>query len=63
MPGPLATLGWIFPLKHLMHAVDGAMATGSVALGHLAFVALWAVAGTVVALRWFRWAPSERGAR
>jgi ABC-2 type transport system permease protein len=63
MPGPLATLGWVFPLKHLTHAVDGAMTTGSVALGHLSFVALWAVAGAVVALRWFRWVPRERSER
>jgi ABC-2 type transport system permease protein len=57
MPPVLATIGWIFPLKHLTHAVDAAFSSGTLAFGHLAVIVLWGLVGAVVALRRFRWAP------
>jgi ABC-2 type transport system permease protein len=55
MPPVLATMGWIFPLKHLVHAVDAAFAGGALAVGHLGVVVLWGVLGAVVATWRFRW--------
>lgn len=53
MPDWLATIGWVFPLKHLTALFAGALnpyATGSgFALDHLAVIALWGLAGAVVA--------------
>jgi ABC-2 type transport system permease protein len=57
MPPVLATIGWVFPLKHLTHAVDAAFVTGTVAWAHLAFVLAWGALGAIVAVRRFRWAP------
>jgi ABC-2 type transport system permease protein len=57
MPPVLATIGWIFPLKHLTHAVDAAFSSGALAFGHLAVIVLWGLVGAAVALRRFRWAP------
>lgn len=51
MPGWLTTLGWIFPLKHLVAIfADGLnpYLTGSgFQLGHLAVIAAWGLAGAV----------------
>lgn len=55
MPGPLATLGWVFPIKHLVHAVDAASQTSTLAWDHLGIIALWGAAGTAVAIWRFRW--------
>jgi ABC-2 type transport system permease protein len=57
MPAVLSTIGWIFPLKHLTHAVDAAFVGGTVAWGHLAVVLAWGALGAIVAVRRFRWAP------
>jgi ABC-2 type transport system permease protein len=57
MPPVLSTIGWLFPLKHLVHAVDGAFTSGVVPLEHLAVVILWGAVGALVAVRWFRWSP------
>jgi ABC-2 type transport system permease protein len=57
MPAVLSTIGWLFPLKHLMHAVDAAFVGGTVAVEHLAVVLAWGVLGAIVAVRRFRWAP------
>jgi ABC-2 type transport system permease protein len=43
----------LFPVQHLFRAAVGGSGLG----GHLAVVALWGVAGVVVAVRTFRWAP------
>jgi ABC-2 type transport system permease protein len=57
MPTVLSDLGWIFPLKHLVHAVDAAFASGTIAVGHLGIVVLWGMLGALIAVRRFRWAP------
>ena len=53
MPDWLATIGWLFPLKHLTALFNDALnpyATGSgLDLGHLAVIAAWGLAGGVVA--------------
>ncbi len=53
MPGWLATIGWLFPLKHLTAVFSAALnpyLTGSgFELDHLAVIAVWGLAGAVVA--------------
>ena len=53
MPQWLATIGWLFPLKHLTALFADALnpyLTGSgFELDHLAVIALWGLAGAVVA--------------
>jgi hypothetical protein len=53
-----------FPVRHFREAMLASFAprsaTSGVPWGHLAVVALWGVAGLVVAVRTFRWAPVER---
>lgn len=53
MPDWLATIGWLFPLKHLTAVFADALnpyLTGSgFELDHLAVIALWGLAGAVVA--------------
>ena len=53
LPPWLATIGWIFPLKHLTALFADALnpyLTGSgFALEHLAVIALWGLAGAIVA--------------
>jgi ABC-type multidrug transport system permease subunit len=61
LPDWLDRVGWIFPLKHFVNAVaDGfnPFLTGSgLYWDHLAVMAAWGVAGTAVAIRFFRWEP------
>jgi ABC-2 type transport system permease protein len=55
MPGWLDTLGWVFPLKHLVNALADAtnpFHTGSgFAAGHLGVLVLWTLGGALVAAR------------
>ncbi len=66
-PGWLVTLAEIFPLYHIVQAFDACFVPqttgGGWALGHLAVVAAWGVAGLVVAVRRFHAEPhtGERG--
>lgn len=61
LPRWLETIGWLFPLKHFSNALgdtfdpfaDGAQ----FGWDHLAVMAAWGLAGTAVALRFFRWDP------
>jgi ABC-type multidrug transport system permease subunit len=61
LPAWLETIGWIFPLKHFANALGDTFnpfASGAqFGWNHLAVVAAWGIAGTVVALRFFRWEP------
>jgi ABC-2 type transport system permease protein len=57
LPAALQTAGWLFPFKHLVHAVEIGLDTGQVSLGHLAVVVGWGVAGALVAVLRFRWQP------
>jgi ABC-2 type transport system permease protein len=53
MPDWLATIGWLFPLKHLTavfaDALNPYLSGSGFELDHLAVIALWGVAGAVVA--------------
>ncbi len=53
MPDWLATIGWLFPLKHLTavfaDALNPYLSGSGFALGHLAVIALWGLAGAAVA--------------
>ncbi|MFQ5382678.1 MAG: ABC transporter permease [Dehalococcoidia bacterium] len=53
--------GNVFPIKHLSLSLQTAFNPFSSGagweLGHLAIVALWGVAGMIVALRYFNWEP------
>jgi ABC-2 type transport system permease protein len=58
LPTVLDALARALPLKHVIDGVRAAIVTGS-GLGHhlgaLAVLAGWAVAGTLLAVRYFRW--------
>lgn len=53
LPGWLSTIGWIFPLRHLVNALGDAfnpyLSGSGFAGGHLAVIAAWGVVGAVVA--------------
>jgi ABC-2 type transport system permease protein len=55
LPDGLATIGWIFPFKHLVHANEAAYTTATIAPGHLGVVALWGAAAAAIAAWRFRW--------
>jgi ABC-2 type transport system permease protein len=59
----LAHIASVFPVRHVILAVfagfDPRRSGPSWEWGHLAIVALWGVAGLVVAIRRFRWEPVQ----
>lgn len=57
LPAALQTVGWLFPFKHLVNAAEAALGTGQVAVGHLAVVVGWGLAGALIAVLRFRWQP------
>jgi ABC-type multidrug transport system permease subunit len=65
VPGWLDTIGWIFPLKHFANALGDTFnpfeSGAQFGWDHLAVMAAWGVAGTLVALRFFRWEPRPAG--
>jgi ABC-2 type transport system permease protein len=57
-PGFVRTIADALPLKPLIEGLSGAMVGGTGLSGHLdalAVIALWGVAGTVLAVRGFSW--------
>ena len=57
-PGFLKTIADALPLAPLIEGLKGAMVSGSGVSGHvdaLVVIALWAIAGTVLAVRGFSW--------
>lgn len=60
-PAWVAVLGNVFPVKHLSRALQAAFDPTGAAAGfeplHLAVLALWGVAGAVLAARFFSWEP------
>jgi ABC-2 type transport system permease protein len=58
LPAALDAIARALPLKHVIDGLRGAIVTGSGLgqhLGSLAVLAGWAVGGTVLAVRYFRW--------
>jgi len=64
-PTAMLTVASIFPVRHFYTAMLTAFnphVTGlGLALGDLAVVGLWGLAGGIAALRTFRWTPVRRG--
>jgi ABC-2 type transport system permease protein len=60
-PAWLNDLAKVFPIKHLSEALlqpfEPGTAAPGIAWGHLGIVALWGVAGLLIAARTFRWTP------
>jgi ABC-2 type transport system permease protein len=60
LPGPLAVIGSLLPLKHFARAAAQTFQPGpgpGLSPGHLAVLAVWAAVGTVIAVRRFGWSP------
>lgn len=61
IPAGMQEVADVFPLKHLFEALltgfDPATSGNGVTAGDLAVIAVWGLAGAVVALRRFRWTP------
>ena len=66
-PAWLQTLGSVFPVKHFALALEATFNPFTTGSGwqwdHLAVLALWGVAGLLVAIRNFRWEPNTPGGR
>jgi ABC-2 type transport system permease protein len=64
-PKWLQSLGGIFPVKHFAEAMQASFSpytTGNGFRWHdLGVIALWAVGGTIVAVRRFQWEPRAAG--
>ena len=60
-PAWVEWVGEIFPVKHLVESLQAVFLPTVVAWSWLdvAVVAVWGLAGLVVATRWFRWEPSR----
>ena len=55
-PAFLYDIAQVLPLTHLIEGLSDAMVTGAaLSVSHLAVVVVWAVLGTVLAVRGFRW--------
>jgi ABC-2 type transport system permease protein len=61
LPSGMKFIGSLFPVRHLFQAFltafDPATRGSGIAVGHLAVLAVWGLAGGVVAARTFRWTP------
>ena len=61
LPSGMKFIGSLFPVRHLFQAFltafDPNTKGSGIALGHLAVLALWGLAGGLVAARTFRWTP------
>jgi ABC-2 type transport system permease protein len=61
LPAGVLSFAGLFPIRHffeaLLAAYDPATSGAGFELGHLGVVAAWGIAGLLVALRGFRWAP------
>jgi ABC-2 type transport system permease protein len=64
-PDWLETVGDIFPLKPFVEMIQNAfnpfVEAPGISWGKLAYVALWGVAGMLVAVKFFRWEPAVGG--
>jgi len=57
LPTWLADVARVFPVYHLTTGLQTALGGASFDAGNAAVLALWALAGTAVAARGFRWEP------
>ena len=65
LPGWLAEVGRIFPIYHVAVGAQTALGIAgdtSLRTGDVAVLAVWALAGVVVAARHFRWEPQAQAA-
>jgi ABC-2 type transport system permease protein len=64
LPSALQEIAEVFPLQHLVAAMNQGFLPGGggVAWGDLAIVAAWGAAGLALALRRFRWTPAAAAA-
>jgi ABC-2 type transport system permease protein len=64
LPGWLETVGKVFPLYHLALGLQTSLAPGASGGGlefqNVLVLALWALAGTRIASRRFRWEPQAK---
>jgi ABC-2 type transport system permease protein len=64
-PGWLNAIADVFPVRHLVQAMLFAFnphtAGPGIAWDHIGVMALWGVAGTLLAMRYFRWTPRQSG--
>jgi ABC-2 type transport system permease protein len=62
LPDPVTTVANCFPVRHFFVAMLTAFDPHTTGAGfewdHLAVLGGWAAAGSVLALRWFRWTPT-----
>jgi ABC-2 type transport system permease protein len=60
-PRWLRDIANVFPVRHLaqaeLRAFDPLAAPPGIAWGHLLIVAVWGIAGLIIAVRFFRWTP------
>lgn len=65
LPGPVTMVADFFPVRHflvaMLTAFDPHTTGAGFEWGHLAVLGGWAVAGGLLGLRWFRWAPTGDG--
>jgi len=63
LPHSLVQIGKLFPLAHLAEGLQAALLSDHVRLdaGNFASLAIWGIAGLIVAQRRFRWMPQGTG--
>lgn len=61
-PEWMGTVGSLFPLQHLQHALVDALAPAGASLtwSDVAVVVAWLVGAGAAAVRWFRWRPRDQ---
>jgi ABC-2 type transport system permease protein len=67
LPPVVSFIGWLFPLKHFVHAMVDAIDPATTGAGwswdHLAVLVAWGMAGAIAAALTFRWSPRVSSGR
>jgi ABC-2 type transport system permease protein len=67
LPPVVSFIGWLFPLKHFVHAIVNTMDPATAGAGwswvHLAVLVAWGTAGAIGAALTFRWSPRVSSGR